>query len=104
MKTDRSFTRNRLVPHLRIGGVVTLMSAAAAVAFLAVIAPTTYVSADQLDGTVNGAVSFSNTPLLRDDGDSEPAISIHPNGGGWSSAAAMPMLISAPRVRCTPPR
>jgi hypothetical protein len=57
-----------------------LTFAAAAMALVAVTTPTTYVSADQLDGTVNGAVSFSNTALLRDDGDSEPAISIHPNG------------------------
>src|SRR5438132_10701851 len=42
--------------------------------------PTTFASPDPLGGTVNGAVAFSNTPLLRDDGDSEPAISIHPNG------------------------
>jgi hypothetical protein len=80
MKTHRWFNRNRLVPHLRIAGVVTLMSAAAAVAFLAVIAPTTYVSADQLDGTVNGALAFSNTPLIVPEGDSEPAISLASNG------------------------
>jgi hypothetical protein len=80
MKTHRWFNRNRLVPHLRIASVVTLMSAAAAMTLLAVTTPTTYVSADQLDGTVNGAVSFSNTPLLRDDGASEPAISIHSDG------------------------
>jgi hypothetical protein len=36
MKTHRWFTRNRLVPHLRIASVVTLMSAAAAMAFVAV--------------------------------------------------------------------
>jgi hypothetical protein len=36
MKTHRSFTRNRLVSHLRFAGVVTLMSAAAAMAFVAV--------------------------------------------------------------------
>jgi hypothetical protein len=36
MKTPHWFTRNRLVPHLRIAGVVTLMSAAAAMAFVAV--------------------------------------------------------------------
>jgi len=36
MKTTRSFIRNRLVSHLRIAGVVTLMSAAAAMAFVAV--------------------------------------------------------------------
>ena len=47
---------------------------------LAVTKAATFVSADQLGGTVNGAVSFSNTALLRADGDSEPAISIHPNG------------------------
>src|SRR4029077_6816177 len=36
MKTHRWFSRNRLVPHLRIASVVTLMSAAAAMAFVAV--------------------------------------------------------------------
>ena len=36
MKTHRWFTRNRFVPHLRIASVVTLMSAAAAMAFVAV--------------------------------------------------------------------
>jgi hypothetical protein len=36
MKTYRWFNRNRLVSHLRIAGVVTLMSAAAAMAFVAV--------------------------------------------------------------------
>ena len=36
MKTHRWFSRNRLVPHLRIAGAVTLMSAAAAMAFVAV--------------------------------------------------------------------
>src|SRR5436190_2552936 len=36
MKSPHSFTHNRLVSHLRIAGVVTLMSAAAAMAFVAV--------------------------------------------------------------------
>ena len=36
MKTHRWFTRNRLVSHLRIASAVTLMSAAAAMAFVAV--------------------------------------------------------------------
>src|SRR4029077_5863479 len=36
MKTHRSFIRPRLVSHLRFAGVVTLMSAAAAMAFVAV--------------------------------------------------------------------
>src|SRR5205823_8120760 len=36
MKNHRQFTRNRLVPNLRIASVVTLMSAAAAMAFVAV--------------------------------------------------------------------
>jgi hypothetical protein len=36
MKTPRWFTHNHLVPHLRIASVVTLMSAAAAMAFVAV--------------------------------------------------------------------
>jgi hypothetical protein len=36
MKTHRSFIRTRLVSHLRFAGVVTLMSAAAAMAFVAV--------------------------------------------------------------------
>jgi hypothetical protein len=57
-----------------------LTFAAAPMALVAVTAPTTYVSASNVNGTVNGAISFSNTPLLRDDGDSEPAISIHSNG------------------------
>jgi hypothetical protein len=57
-----------------------LTFAAAAIALVVVTAPATYVSASNVNGTVNGAVSFSNTPLLRDDGASEPAISIHTNG------------------------
>src|SRR5438874_5891950 len=36
MKTHRSFSPNRLVTHLRLAGVVTLLSAAAAMAFVAV--------------------------------------------------------------------
>src|SRR6266403_5343159 len=36
MKAPHSFTRNRLISHLRIAGVVTLMSAAAATALVAV--------------------------------------------------------------------
>jgi len=36
MKTHRWFTRSRLVSHLRIASVITLMSAAAAMAFVAV--------------------------------------------------------------------
>src|SRR4029453_7510867 len=36
MKTPHWFTRNRLASHLRIASVVTLMSAAAAMAFVAV--------------------------------------------------------------------
>ena len=36
MKIPRWFTRNRLVSHLRIATTVTLMSAAAAMAFVAV--------------------------------------------------------------------
>ena len=36
MKTPRQFTGNRFVSHLRMAGVVTLMSAAAAMAFVAV--------------------------------------------------------------------
>src|SRR5437762_695065 len=35
MKTPRRFNRNHLFPHLRIAGAVTLMSAAAAMAFVA---------------------------------------------------------------------
>src|SRR4030095_2903017 len=36
MKTPHSFTRNRLVSHLRFAAAITLMSAAAAMAFVAV--------------------------------------------------------------------
>ena len=39
MKTQRQFTRNRLVSHLRIAGAVTLLSAAAAMAFVAITPP-----------------------------------------------------------------
>src|SRR6266849_3661293 len=35
MKTPRSFSRNRLLSQFRIAGAVTLMSAAAAMAFVA---------------------------------------------------------------------
>jgi hypothetical protein len=81
MKTLRWFNhQNRVLSHLRVASASALLFAAGAIALLATTMPATYVSADQLDGTVIGAVSFSNTPLLRDDGDSEPAISIHPNG------------------------
>jgi hypothetical protein len=80
MKTFRRLSQNRFFSHLRIASSSALVFAAGALALLAVTTPTTYVSAVQLDGTVNGAVSFSNTPLLLDDGASEPAISIHSNG------------------------
>jgi hypothetical protein len=80
MKSNRWFDRNRLLSHLRIASASALLFTAAAVALLTATMPATHVSANQADGTVIGAVSFSNTPLLRDDGDSEPAISIHPNG------------------------
>jgi hypothetical protein len=39
MKTPRRFTGNRFVSHLRMAGAVTLMSAAAAMAFVAVTPP-----------------------------------------------------------------
>jgi hypothetical protein len=80
MKTPCWRNRNRFFSFLRVAGASALVFAAAAMTLLALTTPTTYVSADQLDGTVNGVVSFSNTPLLRDDGASEPAISIHTNG------------------------
>jgi hypothetical protein len=80
MKSNRWFNRNRLLSHLRILSAGALVFGAGAMALIAVTTPTTYVSAVQLDGTVSGAVSFSNTPLLLDDGASEPAISIHSNG------------------------
>jgi hypothetical protein len=80
MKTLRWFTRNSAPSHPRIATAVMLTFAAAAMALAAMTSPATYVSASNVDATVNGAISFSNTPLLRDDGDSEPAISIHPNG------------------------
>lgn len=80
MKPLRKLTHNRFSSLLRIGSASALVFAAGAIALIAVTTPTTYVSAVQLDGTVNGVVSFSNTPLLLDDGSSEPAISIHSNG------------------------
>lgn len=80
MKTFRTLVQNRSFPLARIAGASGLVFAAAVIALLAVTTPTTSVSADQLAGTVKGSVSFSNTPLLRADGDSEPAISIHRNG------------------------
>jgi hypothetical protein len=80
MKTLQWFTRNSALSHLRIATAVMLTSAAVAMALVAVTVPATYVSASNINGTLNGAISFSNTPLLRDAGDSEPAISIHPNG------------------------
>jgi hypothetical protein len=81
MKTLRWFNhQNRVLSHLRVASANALLFAAGAIALLATTMPATYVSADQHDLTVIGAVSFSNTPLLRDDGASEPAISIHTNG------------------------
>ena len=80
MKTAHWSNRNRLVSNLRIVVAGALISTAAAMTLLAVTKAATFVSADQLGGTVNGAVTFSNTPLLLGDGDSEPAISIDPNG------------------------
>ena len=44
MKTPRLFTGNRFVSHLRMAGVVTLMSAAAAMAFVAVKTSTSTAS------------------------------------------------------------
>jgi hypothetical protein len=64
MKTLRRLSQNRFFSLARIASASALVFAAGAMALLAVTAPTTYVSADQLDGTVNGAVSFSNTALL----------------------------------------
>jgi hypothetical protein len=80
MKTPCWFNRNRFLSFLRFGGVSALVLAAAAMTLLAVSTTTTYVSADQLDGTVNGALTFSNTPLIVPEGDSEPAISLASNG------------------------
>src|SRR4029434_9177672 len=80
MKTPRKLTYNRFSSLLRIASASALVFAAGAIALVAVIAPPTYVSASNVAGTVTGAVSFSNTPLLLDDGTSEPAISIHSNG------------------------
>ena len=65
MKTHRWFTRNRLVPHLRIAGVVTLMSAAAAMAFVAVKpSGPLWVKSDNKDAinkfSQNRAASFRN--------------------------------------------
>src|SRR5712664_1977061 len=50
MKIPRSSPRNRLLSHLRIATVVTLMSAAAATAFVAIkpASPTLASSQDQL--------------------------------------------------------
>jgi hypothetical protein len=80
MKTFNWFSRNRVLSHLRVASASALLFAAGAIALLAATMPATYVSANQLDGTMLGALSFSNTPLQRPDGDSEPAISIDPNG------------------------
>jgi len=49
MKTPRCFTSNRFVSHLRMAGVVTLMSAAAAMAFVAVKPSSQLFSANNKD-------------------------------------------------------
>jgi hypothetical protein len=64
MKTHRSFIRNRLVPHLRIAGVVTLMSAAAAMAFVAV-KPSGPLWAKSDNNNANNKFSRSRAELYR---------------------------------------
>ncbi len=80
MKRFTTLTRNRYFSLARIAGASGLIFAAGGLALLAVTTPSGNVKADQRAGTVQGSLSFSNTALLRADGDSEPAISIHPNG------------------------
>jgi hypothetical protein len=69
MKTRNPLTRNRLLSNLRSAAAATLLITAAALALVAVNAATT-----------PGSLTFSNTPLLRLEGESEPAISIASNG------------------------
>jgi hypothetical protein len=94
MKSNRWFNRNRLLSHLRIASASALLFTAAAIALLAAAMPATYVSANQLDGTVLGALSFSNTALLRPDGDSEPAISIYKNGTMAMTALSWELFVT----------
>jgi hypothetical protein len=79
---------------LRIVSASALLFTAAAIALLAATMPAAHVSAKQLDGTVLGALSFSNTPLLRDDGDSEPAISIHQDGTMAMTALSWELFVT----------
>jgi hypothetical protein len=67
------------VCNVRIAIASALVFVAVAMTLLAVT-PTKYVSSIQPDGTVNGALTFSNTPLIVPEGDSEPAISLASNG------------------------
>src|SRR4029450_2417692 len=69
MKTPHWFTRNRLLPHLRIAGAVPLMAAAAAMAFVAsgdrlvsVGSPSSQVSQDR---EVKGKMSGDPDAVLR---------------------------------------
>jgi hypothetical protein len=94
MKSNRWFNRNRLLSHLRIASATALLFTAVAIALLATTVPATYVSAKQLDGTVLGAISFSNTVLQRPDGDSEPAISIHQDGTMAMTALSWQLFVT----------
>ena len=69
MKTLNPLIPNRLLSYLRIGTAGTLLITAVTLALVAVNAATT-----------PGRLTFSNTPLFRLEGESEPAISIASNG------------------------
>ncbi len=56
MKILRRLSQNRFFSLARIASASALVFAEGAMTLVAVITPTTYVSATQLGGTVNGAV------------------------------------------------
>ncbi|PYK13069.1 MAG: hypothetical protein DME65_02755 [Verrucomicrobia bacterium] len=58
MKTNRWFNRNGVFPRLRIAGALTLMSAAAAMAFIAVNSSTSHASGKS-DAGVHGSMPLS---------------------------------------------
>src|SRR5437762_586359 len=68
MKSDRWFSRNRLLSHLRIGSAVILISAAAAMAFVAV---------NPSDPSLIGTTSGSNQPKLQRSGALPIALANH---------------------------
>ena len=91
----KTITRqNRYFSVACIAGASALLLGAGTLALLAITAPATSISAVQIAATVKGSFSFSNTPLLRRHGDSEPAISIHRDGTMAMTALSWELFVT----------